>query len=151
MKELQGKFGTAKIFTDLIEQKAEDQIETISFEEIGEVTMSTVVNDIMLDIEAELESSNKYIREYEDTEVQRAYNKGLSVAYDIIKKYENSEATTEFSVDDLTEDEIMLIKMAFKSVEESLELLRYNHYCSLDLCNALFNLKEKMGISCLFY
>lgn len=112
--------------------------------------MNTVINDILLDVEAELESSNKYIREYEDTEAQRAFNKGLTVAYDIIKKYENSKELSGINIDDLTEDEIMLIRMAFRSVEESLEILRYNHYCSVDLCNTLFNLKDKLGIADLF-
>ena len=50
------------------------------------------------------------------------------------------------NVEDLTENEIMLLKMAFKSVEEIIEIQRYYHYCSVDLCNDLFNLKEKLGI-----
>lgn len=50
------------------------------------------------------------------------------------------------NIEDLTDDEVMLLKMAFKSVEEIIEIQRYYHYCSIDLCNALFNLKEKLGI-----
>lgn len=50
------------------------------------------------------------------------------------------------NIEDLTDDEVMLLKMAFKSVEEIIEIQRYYHYCGVDLCNALFNLKEKLGI-----
>lgn len=50
------------------------------------------------------------------------------------------------NIEDLTDDEVMLLKMAFKSVEEIIEIQRYYHYCDVDLCNALFNLKEKLGI-----
>lgn len=50
------------------------------------------------------------------------------------------------NIEDLTDNEIMLLKMAFKSVEEILEIQRYHHCCSVDLCNDLFNLKEKLGI-----
>ena len=51
------------------------------------------------------------------------------------------------NIEDLTDDEIMLLKMAFKSIEEIIEIQRYHHYCGVDLCNDLFNLKEKLGIS----
>lgn len=51
------------------------------------------------------------------------------------------------NIEDLTDNEIMLLKMAFKSVEEIIEIQRYHHYCEVDLCNTLFNLKEKLGIS----
>jgi hypothetical protein len=50
------------------------------------------------------------------------------------------------NMEDLTDDEIMLLKMAFKSIEEIIEIQRYYHYCGVDLCNTLFNLKEKLGI-----
>ncbi len=50
------------------------------------------------------------------------------------------------NIEDLTDDEIMLLKMAFKSVEEIIEIQRYYHYCDVDLCNTLFRLKEKLGI-----
>lgn len=50
------------------------------------------------------------------------------------------------NIEDLTDDEVMLLKMAFKSVEEIIEIQRYYHYCGVDLCNALYNLKEKLGI-----
>lgn len=50
------------------------------------------------------------------------------------------------NIEDLTDDEIMLLKMAFKSVYEIIEIQRSHYYCGVDLCNALFNLKEKLGI-----
>lgn len=50
------------------------------------------------------------------------------------------------NIEDLTDDEVMLLTMAFKSVEETIEIMRYHYYCGVDLCNTLFNLKEKLGI-----
>ena len=50
------------------------------------------------------------------------------------------------NIEDLTDDEVMLLKMAFKTVEEIIEIQQYYHYCGVDLCNALFNLKEKLGV-----
>ena len=48
------------------------------------------------------------------------------------------------NIEDLTEDEVMLLKMAFNSLETMLEIQRW--YCYSDLCNNLFRLKEKLGI-----
>ena len=39
----------------------------------------------MLQLEAEIESSDKYIREYDDSELQKAYNKGLRDALKALK------------------------------------------------------------------
>ena len=50
------------------------------------------------------------------------------------------------NIEDLTDDEVMLLKMAFKSVEDTIEIMTNHHYCGVDLCNTLFNLKEKLGI-----
>ena len=50
------------------------------------------------------------------------------------------------NIEDLTDDEVMLLKMAFRSVEEVIEVQKYYNYCGVDLCNTLFNLKEKLGI-----
>lgn len=36
-------------------------------------------------IEAEIESSDKYISEYDDSEVQKAYNKGMRKCLEIVK------------------------------------------------------------------
>lgn len=38
------------------------------------------INEVILQLEAEIESSDKYIREYEDTEKQRCFNQGLRAA-----------------------------------------------------------------------
>ena len=42
------------------------------------------IDKILLQLEAEIESSNKYISEYEDTKEQRAFNAGLRHAYKVI-------------------------------------------------------------------
>lgn len=44
------------------------------------------IKDVLLTLEAEAESSDKYIREYDDSEVQKAYNQALWKAYDIVKR-----------------------------------------------------------------
>jgi hypothetical protein len=46
---------------------------------------------VVLQLEAEIESSDKYIREYDDSEVQKAYNKGLRDAAKIIKVGEHHD------------------------------------------------------------
>ena len=46
MKELQGKFGNAKIFTDLIEQKAEDQITTLLNQEFVSGSKIRIMPDV---------------------------------------------------------------------------------------------------------
>ena len=40
-------------------------------------------------LDAEVESSDKYIREYDDSDAQKAYNKGLKTALSICKEYLN--------------------------------------------------------------
>lgn len=42
------------------------------------------IDKILLQLEAEIESSNKYIAEYEDTKEQRAFNAGLKHAHKVI-------------------------------------------------------------------
>jgi hypothetical protein len=42
--------------------------------------------DIILEIEAELESSNKYIREYDGSVIQQAFNKGIAGILEIVKE-----------------------------------------------------------------
>ena len=42
------------------------------------------IDKILLQLEAEIESSNKYIEEYDDTKEQRAFNAGLKHAYKVI-------------------------------------------------------------------
>ena len=49
----------------------------------------------MLQLEAEIESSNKYIEEYEDTKEQRAFNKGIKHAYKVIENMRKEENKNE--------------------------------------------------------
>ena len=55
----------------------EHQLETAKAEAIKEVAEA---------LDAEVESSNKYIREYDDSNVQVAYNQGLKNALKIVKE-----------------------------------------------------------------
>lgn len=48
------------------------------------------------------------------------------------------------NIEDLTEDEVMLLKMAFNSLETMLRIQSW--YCYTDFGNDLFRLKEKLGI-----
>lgn len=52
----------------------------------------------------------------------------------------------EFKESDFTQDQLMLLKMAFRLVDEVVEIQREDNY---DVClsNELFHLKEKLGIS----
>ena len=43
------------------------------------------IERIISQAEAEIESSDKYIREYDDSEVQKAFNKGMRVVLEIVK------------------------------------------------------------------
>jgi hypothetical protein len=49
------------------------------------------INQILLQLEAEIESSNKYIEEYEDTKEQRAFSAGLKHAYKVIENMRKEE------------------------------------------------------------
>ena len=44
-----------------------------------------MIKDILLQIETEIDSNDKYISEYGDTPMQRAFNAGMKNIYDIIK------------------------------------------------------------------
>lgn len=44
------------------------------------------IEDVLLTLEAEANSSDKYIREYDDSDIQKAYNKGLWVACNLVKE-----------------------------------------------------------------
>ena len=50
------------------------------------------------------------------------------------------------NVKDLTADEIMLLKMAFKSLEQIIEVQHEYNYGDYYIRDTLFNLKEKLGI-----
>lgn len=43
------------------------------------------IDKILSQLETEIESSNKYIAEYEDTKEQRAFNAGLKHAYKVVE------------------------------------------------------------------
>lgn len=47
--------------------------------------------------------------------------------------------------DEFTEDELNLLRLAFKLVDTVVEAQRVNNY-DVDMCNSLFYLKEKLGI-----
>lgn len=47
---------------------------------------SEAIKEVLLQLEAEAESSDKYIQEYDDSETQKAYNKGLWTAYNLVKE-----------------------------------------------------------------
>lgn len=51
----------------------------------------------------------------------------------------------KFTESDFTEDQLMLLKMAFALAETVVET-PINGYRDVDLCNELFYLKEKLGI-----
>lgn len=51
-----------------------------------------------------------------------------------------------FKEEDFTEDELVLLKMAFKLVDDVVEMQRTSNY-DVHLVNELYNLKEKLGIS----
>lgn len=49
------------------------------------------------------------------------------------------------NIEDLTDDEIVLLKMAFKSLETMLEIQEW--HCYAHLCDEFYRLKEKLGIA----
>lgn len=51
-----------------------------------------------------------------------------------------------FKEEDFTEDELMLLKMAFRLVETVVDAQRTSNY-DVHLVNELYNLKETLGIS----
>ena len=53
-----------------------------------------------------------------------------------------------FTEEDFTLDELMLLKMAFKLVDDVVEIQRTDRY-DVCLCNALYDLKNKLGIGCI--
>lgn len=66
------------------------------------------IKEVLLTLEAEAESSDKYIREYDDSEVQRAYNKALWKAYNLVK--EMTETPTKIEHSSLCETESYEVK-----------------------------------------
>jgi hypothetical protein len=51
----------------------------------------------------------------------------------------------KWTKEDFTEDELMLLKMAFRLVDDVVEIQRYDRY-DVHLPNELYGLKEKLGI-----
>lgn len=51
----------------------------------------------------------------------------------------------KWTKEDFTEDELMLLKMAFKLVDDVVEIQRYDNY-DVYLSNVLYHLKKKLGI-----
>ena len=56
----------------------------LSCEEAVRVLRENKYSDVVEQLNAEIESSDKYIREYDDSEVQKAYNQGLRHALKIV-------------------------------------------------------------------
>lgn len=54
-------------------------------------TKSEAIKEFAEQLYAEIESSDKYIREYDDSEVQKAYNKGLRDALKVLKEMVGDE------------------------------------------------------------
>ncbi len=50
-----------------------------------------------------------------------------------------------FKEEDFTEEQLLLLRMAFKLVGDVVEMQRYNNY-DVYMCNELYHLKEKLGI-----
>lgn len=50
-----------------------------------------------------------------------------------------------FSEDDFTEDELMLLRLAFGLVDVAVESARRDNY-DVDRSNALYDLKHKLGV-----
>ncbi len=50
------------------------------------IAKAEAIKDVLLTLEAEAESSDKYIREYDDSKEQRAYNQALWSAYNTVKE-----------------------------------------------------------------
>lgn len=69
----------------------------------------------------------------------------LSLFLDQIDEQPTVEIDTKFTETDFTEDELMLLKMAFKLVDDVVEMQRCDNYDTY-MCNELFHLKVKLGI-----
>ena len=66
--------------------KAESDMADGYADALVERTKTEAIKEVLLTLEAEAESSDKYIREYDDSEVQRAYNKALWKSYNLVKE-----------------------------------------------------------------
>lgn len=52
----------------------------------------------------------------------------------------------KFTKEDFTEEQLYLLRLAFKLVDEIGEMQRYYHYDYDNMSNELYHLKEKLGI-----
>lgn len=50
-----------------------------------------------------------------------------------------------FTEEDFTTDELRLLRMAFKLIDDVVEMQRYDNY-DVYMCNVLYDLKNKLGI-----
>jgi hypothetical protein len=57
----------------------------------------------------------------------------------------DEQPTITFTEANFTSDQLMLLKMAFKLADDVVEIQRKDNY-DVDLCNALYHLKERLGI-----
>lgn len=55
------------------------------------ILRTEAIKEVILQLDAEVESSDKYIREYDDSEEQKAYNQGLRNARMIVKRMIDEE------------------------------------------------------------
>ena len=51
----------------------------------------------------------------------------------------------KFKEEDFTEEQLLLLRMAFKLVDDVVEMQRCDNY-DVYMCNELYHLKEKLGI-----
>lgn len=59
---------------------------SLAREDLFQFLEAEAIKEVAEVLEAELESANKYIREYDDSAEQRAYTKGLHNAWSIVKE-----------------------------------------------------------------
>lgn len=69
--------------SEVLSKTWEDYIEFIS--DVAAEGVKEFADKVVKQLEAEIESSDKYIREYDDSEVQKAWKKGLRKALEIVK------------------------------------------------------------------
>ena len=73
----------------------EKQNEFFNFEsplvDIDKHSYNKAIDDFKHQMEAEIESSAKFIREYDDSLPQKAYHSGLNLALKIAEQFKNGE------------------------------------------------------------
>ena len=74
----------------------------------------------------------------------------IGIVFDIKDLKEKSMEDRKFTEEDFTEEELLLLRMAFKLVDTVVETQRTSNY-DVHLCNVLYNLTMKLGVSDLIY